>query len=359
MATRSKQTDWLDPATIAKTTLTVVGVVLSLYLVWLLREPLLWLLLAGLMALALSAPVSYLSRHMKRGFAIALTYLILLLVPIIIFALIIPPLINQTVDFVNHVPDYAADAKQYIETNPNLQGLQQDFQLGDKLQEAAQNLATRLDDAAAILKDIGFGLANSLFALTTILILAAFMLGSGERWTTMLINRRPVAERPAARRATRRIATSVSNYVGGALAISVVAGVTSFIVLTILDVPFAGPLALMIALLDLIPMIGATLGAIIVGIVTVFIDFPTATIIWAIWAILYQQLENNLVQPQVQKRAVNMHPFAVIVAVLFGSTLLGVLGALIAIPLAASIQIAYQEWKNLKTPAKRRAAAKA
>ena len=97
---------------------------------------------------------------------------------------------------------------------------------------------------------------------------------------------------------------------------------------------------MVIFFLDLIPLVGATIGAVVVGIVTVFNDFPTATIIWVIWSIVYQQVENNLIQPQIQKRAVDINPFLVVVSVLFGSALLGVLGALVAVPVAASIQIA-------------------
>ena len=97
-------------------------------------------------------------------------------------------------------------------------------------------------------------------------------------------------------------------------------------------------------LLDLVPLVGATLGAIMVGIVTLFNDFPTATIVWAIWSIVYQQIENTVIQPRIQARAVNVHPFVVLVAVLFGSTLFGVLGALVAIPVAAAIQIAVREY---------------
>lgn len=348
--TRSNQTaDLLNPLNIARIVLVVISVVGAIGLLWLLRTPLLWLLLAALTALALSAPVSYLSRYMKRGLAIAATYLVVLLIPIVLFSLVLPPLINQTVDFVNNIPQYADDTTEFIQNDKNLQGLQNDFQLGDKLQESARSLTGRLDDAAGILKDIGVGAANSIFALVTILILAAFMLGSGERWTAAMIARQPAARRPAIRRAARRIATSVSNYVGGVLAIAAVAGLTTFILLSILGVPFAGPLAILVAAVDLIPMIGATLGAIVVAVVTLFTDFPTATIVWVIWAILYQQLENNLVQPQVQQRAVDLHPFTVIVAVLFGSTLLGVLGALVAIPLTASLMIAYQEYRTLKS----------
>jgi predicted PurR-regulated permease PerM len=102
-------------------------------------------------------------------------------------------------------------------------------------------------------------------------------------------------------------------------------------------------------LFSLIPLVGATIAAVLIGVVTLFEDFPTATIIWAIWAIAYQQLENHLIQPQIQKRTINVHPFITIVAVLFGGTLLGVMGAIVAIPVAASMQILLREYVDLRT----------
>ena len=95
---------------------------------------------------------------------------------------------------------------------------------------------------------------------------------------------------------------------------------------------------------DLIPMVGATIGAVLVGVVTVFADFPADTIVWTVWAIAYQQIENTLIQPRIQNRAVGVHPFAVIVAVLFGGTLFGVAGALLAVPIAASVKILMSDW---------------
>ena len=145
------------------------------------------------------------------------------------------------------------------------------------------------------------------------------------------------------------MAQAVAGYVAGALLIALIAGVTTYIVLTILGVPFRGPLALIAGLFSLIPLIGATIAAVLIGLVTVFNDFPTTTIIWVIWAIAYQQFENHVIQPQVQKRTVNVQPFITIVAVLFGATLLGVLGALVAIPIAASIQILLREYVDLRT----------
>ena len=102
--------------------------------------------------------------------------------------------------------------------------------------------------------------------------------------------------------------------------------------LSILGVPAPLALAVLIALLDLIPLIGATLGAFLVALVTLFTDFPTATIVWVIFAIAYQQFENYVIQPRIQSRAVQLDPFIIVVAAIFGGTLLGVIGALLAIP---------------------------
>ena len=122
------------------------------------------------------------------------------------------------------------------------------------------------------------------------------------------------------------------------------AGFAAWLMLVILGVPSPLPLAVIIALLDLIPLVGATLGAVVVGVVTLFVDFPTTTIIWAIFAIAYQQFENYVVQPRIQSRAVALDPFLVVVAALFGGALLGVIGALLSIPTAAAIQIAVREF---------------
>ena len=94
----------------------------------------------------------------------------------------------------------------------------------------------------------------------------------------------------------------------------------------------------------------ATLGAIIVAIITLFQDFPTVTIIWIAWSIIYQQFENSVIQPRIQARAVQIHPFIVLTSVLFGSTLFGIMGALLAIPIAAAIQIAIIEYNLLRNP---------
>ena len=329
--------------------LVVVCVAIVLYLLWLLRKPISWLLIAAFLAIALSPPVNWLNRHMRRGFAIAITYLGLLLVPVFLIALIVPPLITEANDFADNVPRYAEDVTEWVQKNEQLRELNEDYDITSKLEEEAGKLPSRLGGAAGTLRDIGFGIVNSLFALLTILVMTAFLLGSGRTWTDAFIDSRPPEQRERLRRSRDNMASAVGGYVAGALTIAFIAGIATYIVLLILGVPFRGPLAVIAGLFSLIPLVGATIAAVLIGVVTVFEDFPTTTIIWAIWAVAYQQLENHLIQPQIQRRTVNVHPFITIVAVLFGATLLGVMGALVAIPVAASIQILIREYVDLRT----------
>jgi predicted PurR-regulated permease PerM len=199
-----------------------------------------------------------------------------------------------------------------------------------------------------VLRDIGFGLVSSIFAGVTILILSVFMVASGPRWIESFIRMQRPEHAERIERTLRKIATAVGNYVGGALLQATIAGLASFVMLTILGVPFAGPLAVVIFVFDLIPVIGATIGAVLVGIVTAFVNFPIALIIWIVFAIVYQQVENYVIQPQIQKRATKVEAFIILVAVLFGSTLFGILGAILAVPIAASIQIGVTEYREYR-----------
>jgi predicted PurR-regulated permease PerM len=334
---------------IVRIVLVVVCVAVTLYLLWLLRKPISWLLIAIFLAVALSPPVNWLNRRMRRGFAISIVYLALLLVPVLLIALIVPPLISEANNFADNVPRYADDVTEYVQKNDTLREINDDYDITSKLKEEASKLPSRLGGAAGTLRDIGFGIVNSLFALITILVMTAFLLGSGRQWTDAFINSRPHHQRERLRRARDNMASAVGGYVAGALTIALIAGIATYIVLLILGVPFRGPLAVIAGLFSLIPLIGATIAAVLIGLVTLFENFPTATIIWVIWAIVYQQLENHIIQPQIQKRTVNVQPLITIVAVLFGATLLGVMGALVAIPVAASIQILLREYVDLRT----------
>jgi predicted PurR-regulated permease PerM len=335
----------LSARAILRIVLIIVGVVLCLYLLYLLRKPLTWIGIAFFLAVALSPAVNRLNRFMPRGFAIASVYVALLAAVVGLGLLLIPPIVTQVNNLADDAPHYAQDVQNYVNDNKTLRKLEKDYKITDKLQSEAEKLPSKLGNAAGILTDVGFGIVNSLFALITILVLTAFMLGSGPRWRQAFIDLQPPNRRDRVQRILDRMANAVSSYVIGAFTVSFIDGLAAFIVLTILGVPFAAPLAIVMGTLSLIPLIGATIGAVIVGIVTAFAgDFPADVIVWTIYAILYQQFENNVVQPVVQRRTVRVHPLVVLVSVLFGASLLGVLGALVAIPIAASIEILIKEW---------------
>ena len=334
---------------VVRIVLIVVAVAISLYLIYQVRRPLLWLLIAIFLAAALSPPVNWLARRMRRGFAVTIVFVCLLGVPILLIALIVPTIINEGTRFADNVPQYARDVTNFVEDNRRLREINQDYDITSRLEEEAAKLPDRLGGAAGTLRDVGLGIVNSLFALITILVLTAFLLANGRAWTDRALEMRPQEQRERLRRSLDRMGAAVGGYVAGAMTIALIAGVATYIVLLILGVPFRAPLAVIAGLFSLIPLVGATIAAVLIGVVTLFENFPTATIVWAVWAIVYQQFENHVIQPQIQKRTVNVHPFITIVSVLFGATLLGILGALVAIPVAASIQILFREYVDWRT----------
>ena len=329
--------------------LIVVIVVLTLYVLYLLRTPLSWIFVAGFIAVAMSGPVNWLSRYMKRGLAIAIVYLGLILLPFALLALLVPPIVEQVNNLVDDAPQYAQDVTTFVNDNEQLRSLNEDYDVTTKLREEAGKLPARVGDAAAVLGDIGLGIVNGIFVAVTIVTLSIFMIGGGPRWRDAILRRQPAARGHSMRRMFEAISYATGNYVQGALLQATIAGVSAFIMLQILGIPYAAALAVIVFALDLIPLIGATLGAVLVGIVVLIAgDWPVDLIVWVIFSVVYQQVENNVIQPRIQSKAVALEPFLVVVSVLFGSTLFGIMGALLAVPIAASIQIAVREYLRFR-----------
>lgn len=340
----SVQLDQPSVRVILRVVVTVVLSVVALYLVYLVRTPISYILLGAFLAIAAAGPVNLLSRKLPRGAAIAIVYLGVIVLPIAVGLILVPPVVEQGVKLASNLPQYVQDLNQAFDENPQLREANEKYDITTRLESAAEKLLSRLGDAAGALADIGAGVISSTFALVTILVISMFMIGRGQAWRDIAVRDRPAQQAERIRRATDQIANAIGSYIGGALVQATVAGIVSWVMLVILGVPSPLPLALIVALLDLIPMVGATLGAVVVGVVTLFVGFPTVTIIWAIFAIVYQQFENYIVQPRIQSRAVALDPFLVVVAALFGGAMLGVIGALLSIPIAAAIQIAVREW---------------
>jgi len=341
----------MGPRTTLRAVLVVVAVLIAAYVAYLLRKPISWLVIAAFIAIAVSGPVAALSKRMPRGLAISTVYTGLVAIPLIVAALLIPPLVGQGEELVNNLPEYAQDVTDFVNNSATLSNLNEDYDITGSLEEEASKLPGKIGGATQTLSDIGLGLINSIFALVMILILSIFMVSGGRGYIERFLATQEPDQAERLGRAFEHIGNAIGSYVGGALVQATLAGTVSFIVLSILGAPFAGALALIFFFGDLIPVVGATIAAALIGVVLLFVNFPVALIVWVIFALVYQQIENYVIQPQIQRRAVAVEPIVILIAVLFGSTLFGVPGALLAIPTAASIQIAVREWMDYRRSA--------
>ncbi len=339
--------DALTTRQIARIMLTVSAFSALLYLLVQIRSTLLLLGIAVFLAVALGPAVDFFSSkaRLPRAAAILLVYVLIFCVFGGVLSLIVPPVVNGATDLSRDLPGYVSDLRD----NKTIRNFDNKYDITTKLQDEAQKLPDKLGDAAGALQSIATGVVNAAFQMLTILTMTFFLLLDGRRMANFLITRFGRHREERMQGIAERIYKSTSGYVAGALTITSINGILTFIVLTILGVPFAVPLAVMMSFFGLIPLIGATIGGVLILIVTLFTDFPSATIIYAIFLIVYQQVENNVLQPFIFKRTVNVHPLAVIVAILAGAALLGVVGALVAIPIAAAVQIVLKEFFADKT----------
>jgi predicted PurR-regulated permease PerM len=332
--------DALTTRQIARILVTGAAVGGLLYLLVQIRSTLLLLAIAIFLAVALGPAVDRFSRRLPRAASILLVYVLILLVFSGVLALVVPPVINGASGLSRDIPNYIQDLRK----NDRIAKFDNKYDITTRLQEEAKKLPAKLGDAAGALQSVAAGAFNAAFKLLTILTMTFFLLLDGQRMAAFVIRRLGGEHRHRMHDVAARIYKSTAGYVAGALTITSINGLLTFLVLTILGVPFAVPLAVLMSFFGLIPLVGATIGGVIILIVTLFTDFPQATIIYGIFLIVYQQVENNVLQPFIFKRTVNVHPLGVIFAILAGSSILGVVGALVAIPVAAAIQITLREF---------------
>lgn len=334
----------VHPKTVVVVLATALLFAITLFLFWQLQQIVRWVAIAVFLAVALAPAVNWLNRQrIPRVVAILLVYLALLLALAGLGALVIPPLVAQMSEFVNTLVQLA---RQPGGVEQAIQQFADRFGLGDYVQgllEQAAALPAQLSSAAGPLLALTRGVIGSVTAFVSILLITFFLLLDGERFVDTGINLLRAESRPRARRILVRASRAVHSYIFGNLAISLIAGIGAFIVMTIFQVPFALALALLVALLDLIPLVGATLAAAIVILVGLIIS-PFTGIVLLAYFIIYQQIENNLLQPLIYGRSVDLNPLVIFLAVLIGGQLLGILGALLAIPVAEIVRILISEW---------------
>ncbi|HEV2742648.1 MAG TPA: AI-2E family transporter, partial [Rubrobacter sp.] len=258
----------------------------------------------------------------------------------------VPLLVDQITGFIRFVTT-AANAPegptQYIRglaKDNGLGGLLQRF--GDQIDELRKQLGGLLQNLFSASGQIAVSAAGFLAALATVLTLTFFLLLGSERYANAGVGLFPEAHQPLIRRILGQSAGAVSGYVTGNLAISVICGVTTFVVLLLLGMPYVAPLALLVAVLDLVPLVGATLGGALLVIVGLFVE-PWKAAVLLVFVLVYQQVESNFLQPIVYSKAVQLNGLVILIALLVGGQLLGIPGALLAIPVAEIIRIVVTE----------------
>jgi predicted PurR-regulated permease PerM len=330
---------------VARTVLVAAAILALLYLLYLIRNVVVLVFIAIFIAVALGRPVDFFERiGIKRWIAILITYLCVLAAVVLLGMLVVPPIVSETNKFVTQVPSYIDDLLE----NETIRDYDRKYGVTEKLREGAEQLPNRLTDAVGALQTVTVGVFSVFVQLLTVLVMAFFLLLDGRRGIDWVFRELGPMRGPRWRRIADDMYRSVGGYVVGNLFISLIAGLGTWLVLTILGVPFAVPLAVLMAFLDLIPLVGATIAGLLIGIVAAIHNFPGDLIIWAVYLFVYQQIENNVVQPAVYRKTVQLHPLVVIVAVLIGASLMGVLGALVAIPVAGALQIFARDWWRLR-----------
>ena len=331
--------------------LIVVGCAIALYLLWRARTV---IRLAGIslfLALTIFPVVDALDHRLPihRSMIILGIYLVLVAAVVVIGVVVVPSLIKELGALSRNAPQYAHD----LRANAAFRHYDDRYHISAKLVQDARQLPHALGHLAGPLKQVTVSAFSLIGQLVTVLALTFLLVLHGRDYVNMGLSLTGSREERY-RRLIREINRAVAQYVLGNILISVLATVATWTVLSILGVPYALALGFVVGFFDLIPLVGATLGAIVVAVATLTVDFPVATLIWIGFIIVWQRFEDYVVQPVVYGRALHVNPIVTIVAVLAGASLLGILGALIAIPTAAAIQIILTEWWSSRSQTRAR-----
>jgi predicted PurR-regulated permease PerM len=323
-----------------RTILVILGVSLlvfaALALFYLAFHVITWILIAAFLAAALNPAVEWLERRgVRRGFAAAIVFIGAVAALAGLGALLIPPLVEQVTTFIEAVPDIVEDI---TEGRGPLGFLEREYGVVDRVRGAVEDQGAGgvlglTGPAVGVLQGVVTGVVGAV----TVAFLTFFMLLEGPRTIGNLIELLPEAQQPRWRRVGENIYRTIGGYTSGNLLISLIAGIAAMIVLLAIGSEYALALALIVAILDLIPLAGATLAAIVVSTVVFFSEGWVRGVIVVVFFVVYQQLENHILQPVIYGRTVQLSPLTVLIAVLIGAELAGVLGALAAIPLAGSL----------------------
>ena len=323
--------------TIFATVAVVVGTIGIFLLLRELSRILAWLAVAGFFTVVLAPAVDGVQQRLRlrRGLATALVFFTGLLVVVGLLFIFIRPVVEQVSGFVDDLPDRVEEAR---DGRGPVGGLVKRFDLDRYLDENEDRIQEALRGAGTPALGVARQVFNGILAFVTILVLTFLMLLRGPELTAGILSLIPDRHRERVRLVSADAAKAVSGYMIGNFLISIIAGLATYVFVLIVGLPSPEVLALWVAFADLIPMVGATLGA-IPAVLVAFLQSTPIGIATLIFFIVYQQFENHVLQVTVMSRTVDVNPLTVLVSVLAGIELFGFLGALLAIPVAGVIQV--------------------
>jgi len=316
-------------------TLTVLAIVGILEFLFQVRTILLWVLIGVILAIALQPAVGWLERHRWNRILASLLVsfaTIALLVGIIVAVAL--PVILQFDEFVRVLP---RTVDSVFGSEGPLNFVETRFHIVERVAAITPEQVTRV--LVGNQQTIVSAVTRAAFvvaAVITILTIMVMLLIEGPRAWRAILAAMVESERYWAQRIGENFLRATGGYVRGNLAISFVAGIASYIVLRILGIPYPETLAVVVAVLDIVPLIGATIGAVIVCLVGFAIGGAVDGIVLVVFFVVYQQFENNVLQNMVYSRAVSLSPLIVFIAALIGASLGGIVGVLLAIPLTSA-----------------------
>ncbi len=334
---RKVQTVELSVRSIVRVIALVLGTLASLWLMLRIGRILTWMVVSAFFAVVLTPPVNFLERRarMRRGFAALLVFIIALFSLFGLGYSFVRPVVAQTTSFIEDLPAQVDQAQRgegpvgRLVKRYNVQNWVRDNQ--DRLEKYVSDLGS---NAVSVVQSA----FSTLFAVITVAVLTVLMLLQGPSLLSSGVGLLSPPQQERMLRIGNESARAITGYVAGNLVISAIAGVTTYAFLTLLGVQFAGVLALWVAFADLIPLVGATMGA-IPAVAVAFLHSVPAGVAALLFYLIYQQFENHVLQPTIMAKAVSIRPLVVMVSVLAGVELFGILGALLAIPLAAVLKV--------------------
>jgi predicted PurR-regulated permease PerM len=337
-----------SPRGVIRFVLIVVACGIALYLAWRVRGVIRLVGISLFFALTLLPLVDAASSKTRAPRAVVIlgSYVLLIAGVALVGYVVAPSLVKEVQQLSHNAPRYAAELRQ----NSTFRHYDNRYHISNKLVDDARRLPQLLGHLIGPLRDVTVQAVSFIGQLVTVLAIAFLLVLHGREYVNLALSLTGAREQRY-RRLIVDINKAVASYMLGNVIISVLATVATWIVLSILGVPYALSLGFVVGFFDLIPLVGATLGAIVVSFATFTVSFPTSLIVWIAFIIVWQRFEDYVVQPLVYGKALRVNPIVTIVSVLVGASLLGILGALLAIPIAAAIQILLRDWWANRSPA--------